>query len=441
MKKFICSNCGYVSPKWFGKCPQCGEYDTAEEVIQKRKNREGNPSLFLNLEDAGEISLERLSTGFSELDRAFRGGIVPGQVILLSGEPGIGKSTIALQIAEKFAERGLVVYVSGEESPQQLKLRADRLLMKRKKNILLTLENDIDEIISSLRNERVSFMVVDSIQTVFSSDLGSSPGSISQVKNVTMKTIDFAKKRGVPVLLVGHVTKEGEIAGPKLVEHMVDTVAYFEGDRRTGLRLLKITKNRFGPSDEVAVFELKENGFVQVENPSFTEGDTDLPGNVLTCVFEGTKPFVVQIQALVSKNRTFSPKRVCKGVDVNRVMLLIAVISKYLRLPIETHDVYVNVVGGLRITDPAADLAIALSIVSSYLEVSLHDTAAVGEIGLDGRVRKVYNINRRLNSLKNSGRIIVPPIEEEKKGVFVVRDLKEAVFIIGGEILGSPGID
>jgi DNA repair protein RadA/Sms len=284
-------------------------------------------------------------------------------------------------------------------------------------------------------------MVVDSIQTVFSSDLGSSPGSISQVKNVTMKTIDFAKKRGVPVLLVGHVTKEGEIAGPKLVEHMVDTVAYFEGDRRTGLRLLKITKNRFGPSDEVAVFELKENGFVQVENPSFTEGDADLPGNVLTCVFEGTKPFVVQIQALVSKNRTFSPKRVCKGVDVNRVMLLIAVISKYLKFPIETHDVYVNVVGGLRITDPAADLAIALSIVSSYLEVSLHDTAAVGEIGLDGRVRKVYNINRRLNSLKNSGRIIVPPIEEEKKGVFVVRDLKEAVFIIGGEILGSPGID
>ncbi|MBZ4662302.1 MAG: repair protein RadA, partial [Thermotoga sp.] len=277
--------------------------------------------------------------------------------------------------------------------------------------------------------------------TVFSSDLGSSPGSISQVKNVTMKTIDFAKKRGVPVLLVGHVTKEGEIAGPKLVEHMVDTVAYFEGDRRTGLRLLKITKNRFGPSDEVAVFELKENGFVQVENPSFTEGDADLPGNVLTCVFEGTKPFVVQIQALVSKNRTFSPKRVCKGVDVNRVMLLIAVISKYLKFPIETHDVYVNVVGGLRITDPAADLAIALSIVSSYLEVSLHDTAAVGEIGLDGRVRKVYNINRRLNSLKNSGRIIVPPIEEEKKGVFGVRDLKEAVSVIGGEILGTPGID
>jgi len=284
-------------------------------------------------------------------------------------------------------------------------------------------------------------MVVDSIQTVFSSDLGSSPGSISQVKNVTMKTIDFAKKRGVPVLLVGHVTKEGEIAGPKLVEHMVDTVAYFEGDRRTGLRLLKITKNRFGPSDEVAVFELKENGFVQVENPSFTEGDADLPGNVLTCVFEGTKPFVVQIQALVSKNRTFSPKRVCKGVDANRVMLLIAVISKYLKLPIETHDVYVNVVGGLRVTDPAADLAIALSIVSSYLEVSLHNTAAVGEIGLDGKVRKVYNINRRLNSLKSSGRIIVPPIEEEQKGVFEVRDLKEAVSIIGGEILGTPGAD
>jgi DNA repair protein RadA/Sms len=240
---------------------------------------------------------------------------------------------------------------------------------------------------------------------------------------------------------VGHVTKEGEIAGPKLVEHMVDTVAYFEGDRRTGLRLLKITKNRFGPSDEVAVFELKENGFVQVENPSFTEGDADLPGNVLTCVFEGTKPFVVQIQALVSKNRTFSPKRVCKGVDVNRVMLLIAVISKYLKFPIETHDVYVNVVGGLRITDPAADLAIALSIVSSYLEVPLHNTAAVGEIGLDGRVRKVYNINRRLNSLKSSERIVVPPVEEEQKGIFGVRDLKEAVSVIGGEILGTPGID
>ncbi|ACM22663.1 MULTISPECIES: DNA repair protein RadA [Thermotoga] len=440
MKKFVCSSCGYVSPKWFGKCPQCGEYDTAEEILEK-KGREGKPSLFLNLEVAGEVSLQRIATGFSEMDRVFKGGFIPGQVILLSGEPGIGKSTLALQLAETFAQSGLVVYISGEESPQQLKMRADRLAIRGKKNILLAVENDLEELIPVLQREKVKFVIVDSLQTVFSSELGSSPGSISQVKNVTMKMINFAKKKNVPVLLIGHVTKEGEIAGPKLVEHMVDTVAYFEGDRRTGLRLLKITKNRFGPSDEVAVFELDEKGFVQVENPSFTEGDTDLPGNVLTCVFEGTKPFVVQIQALVSKNKTFSPKRVCKGVDVNRVMLLIAVLSKLLKLPVETHDVYVNVVGGLRITDPAADLAIALAIVSSYLEVSLRDTVAIGEIGLDGRVKKVYNINRRLNSLKGFGRIIAPPFEGSKEGVFIVHDLKEAVSLIGGESFGPAGTD
>ena len=414
MKKFVCSNCGYVSPKWFGRCPQCGEYDTAEEIVGE-KSREGKPSLFLNLESAGEISLERITTGFSEMDRVLKGGFIPGQVLLLSGEPGIGKSTLALQLAERFAQDGSVVYISGEESPQQLKMRADRLAIKKKENILLAVENDLEELIPVLQNEKVNFAVVDSLQTVFSSELGSSPGSVSQVKNVTMKMINFAKRKNVPILLIGHVTKEGEIAGPKLVEHMVDTVAYFEGDRRTGLRLLKITKNRFGPSDEVAVFELGEKGFVQVENPSFTENGADLPGNALTCVFEGTKPFVVQIQALVSKNKTFSPKRVCKGVDVNRVMLLIAVLSKLLKLPIETHDVYVNVVGGLRITDPAADLAIALAIVSSYLEVSLRDTVAIGEIGLDGRVRKVYNINRRLNSLKGFGKIITPPFEGAKK--------------------------
>ncbi|PLV58955.1 DNA repair protein RadA [Thermotoga sp. KOL6] len=437
MKKFVCSNCGYISPKWFGRCPQCGEYDTAEEVMQKKKDREGKPSLLLNLEVAGKTSLERISTGFSELDRVFKGGIIPGQVILLSGEPGIGKSTLALQLAEKFAEYGSVIYISGEESPHQLKMRADRLVLKRKENIFLSVENDVDEVIAALQDKNVKLIIVDSLQTVFSSELGSSPGSVSQVKNVTMKAIDFAKRKNVPVLLIGHVTKEGEIAGPKLVEHMVDTVAYFEGDRRTGLRILKITKNRFGPSDEVAVFELGEKGFSQVENPSFTEEETDLPGNALTCVFEGTKPFVVQIQALVSKNKTFSPKRVCKGIDVNKVMLLIAVLSKLLKLPIEAHDVYVNVVGGLKITDPAADLAIALAIVSSYLEIPLHNTVAIGEIGLDGRVRKVYNINRRLNSLKSFGKIIAPPVEEKTERILPVRDLKEAVSLIGGEVFGS----
>lgn len=266
MKKFVCSSCGYVSPKWFGKCPQCGEYDTAEEILEK-KGREGKPSLFLNLEVAGEVSLQRIATGFSEMDRVFKGGFIPGQVILLSGEPGIGKSTLALQLAETFAQSGLVVYISGEESPQQLKMRADRLAIRGKKNILLAVENDLEELIPVLQREKVKFVIVDSLQTVFSSELGSSPGSISQVKNVTMKMINFAKKKNVPVLLIGHVTKEGEIAGPKLVEHMVDTVAYFEGDRRTGLRLLKITKNRFGPSDEVAVFELDEKDSFRLKIP------------------------------------------------------------------------------------------------------------------------------------------------------------------------------
>lgn len=443
MKKFVCSNCGYSSPKWFGRCPQCGEYDSAEEAILEKKGREAHASLLLNLEEASSLSLERLSTGFSELDRILRGGLVPGQVLLLSGEPGIGKSTLALQVCEKFAERGTVVYVSGEESPQQIKMRADRLNLKNKENILLSTENDLDAVLTEMSEKKPRFLVIDSLQTVFSSELGSSPGSVSQVKAVTMKVINFSKKRMIPAMIVGHVTKEGEIAGPKMVEHMVDTVAYFEGDRRTGLRILKVVKNRFGPSDEVAVFELEESGFKQVENPSFVEEGVELPGNVVTCVFEGTKPFVVQVQALVSKNRVFAPKRVGKGIDTSRIMLLVAVLSKVVKIPLEHHDIYVNVVGGLRITDPAADLAIALAIVSSYLELSMPGVAALGEIGLDGKVRKVYNIKRRLGALKGFKKIIVPAleVESEEESVIAVQDLREAMRILGGDFSVSTRTD
>jgi len=431
---FVCEKCGYTSPKWFGRCPECGEWNTAKEMIVSSRGEVFETSPLLPLSNITSEKDERMKTGFSELDRALNGGIVPGQVILLAGEPGVGKSTLALEIADNFSEYGNVVYLSGEESLTQLKIRSKRTRIKNENKIFVSMENDLTGLFEYIEKiENLALLIVDSLQTIFIPEYDSAPGSVLQIRETTMKLIKFAKSKAIPVLLIGHVTKEGEIAGPKLVEHMVDTVIYFEGEKGTDLRIFRINKNRFGPSGEIVVFEMREDGIFEVTDPVFVE-EGELPsGNVLTCILEGTRAFVVQVQALVSKSKMANPRRVGRGIDANRIITVSAVMSKKFKLPLENHDIYMNVVGGIRITDPAADLAIALAMYSSLLDIPLGNLVAIGEIGLDGRVRKVYNIKRRIINLKKYEKVLIPWDEGQFEGVIKVRDLSEALRIVGRE--------
>jgi len=431
-KLFVCEKCGYTSPKWFGKCPECGEWNTAKEIISSR----GGVSEISPLLPLSNIVLEkdeRMETIFSELNRALNGGIVPGQVILLAGEPGVGKSTLALEIADGFSRYGNVIYLSGEESLAQLKIRSERTGIKNRDKIFVTMENDLTVLLNHIENiENLALLIVDSLQTIFIPEYDSAPGSVLQIRETTMRIIKFAKTKSIPVLLIGHVTKEGEIAGPKLIEHMVDTVIYFEGEKGTDLRILRVNKNRFGPSGEIVVFEMKEEGIFEVTNPVFVEEGELPPGNVLTCILEGTRAFVVQVQALVSKSKMMNPRRIGRGIDTNRIITVSAVMSKKFKLPFENHDIYMNVVGGIKITDPAADLAIALAMYSSLMDIPLGNLVAIGEIGLDGRVRKVYNIKRRIMNLKKYEKILIPWDEGQFEGAIRVKNLSEALKLWGG---------
>ncbi|MBQ8174692.1 MAG: DNA repair protein RadA [Clostridia bacterium] len=416
---FVCAECEYESAKWLGKCPSCGAWNSFEEQTMTPEVKSAArvaPKEGARAVPIGELALPaymRSGTGMGELDRVLGGGLVQGSVVLLSGEPGIGKSTLLLQISDTIAANNRVLYVSGEESCGQLKLRAERLGVASDSLYLLT-ETSVDGILSECERLSPDVIVVDSIQTVYSDRLTSAPGSISQVRESAMAFIALAKRTGCAVILVGHVNKEGGISGPKILEHMVDAVLYFEGDRRQAYRLIRAIKNRYGSTNEIGVFEMGDRGLSEVPNPSEMMLDgrpTDSPGNCAACVMEGSRPLIAEVQALVSKTAFPAPRRTCDGFDYNRMCLLLAVLEKRLNLRFSENDVYLNVAGGMRIDEPAADLAVALSLLSGITDRLVPERLiAFGELGLSGEVRAISHIDYRVKEAARLGftQILLP---------------------------------
>jgi len=380
---FVCQECGYESPKWLGKCPACNQWNTLIEEIQEETAKALPVALRVRPVRLTEVEItneERFSTGSMELDRVLGGGVVKGSLILVGGDPGIGKSTLLLQICEYIGKGAKILYASGEESASQIKLRADRLGITTQ-NLLLISETNLDNIIQSIHEIKPDMVIVDSIQTIFKPELTSAPGSISQVREGTISLMRVAKDNGIAVFIVGHVTKEGTLAGPRVLEHMVDCVLYFEGERHQSYRILRAVKNRFGSTNEIGIFEMQDKGLMEVDNPSmmFLSGrPNNVSGSCVICTLEGTRPVLAEIQALVSPTSFGIPRRMSTGIDNNRVTLLMAVLEKRVGLNLQNQDAYINVVGGIRIDEPAADLGVAIAIASSFknFEIS-HDTMAV----------------------------------------------------------------
>lgn len=421
---FICQNCGAEFPKWAGKCENCDQWNTLVETVvsaQKTKHQFSSTSKITKFKDIKEQDIERKTTGIGELDRVLGGGLVAGSVVLLAGEPGIGKSTLLTQLSLKVNQQ--VLYVCGEESPEQIKLRINRLaknIVGSQLSFLAT--TNVDEVVAQAG--KPALMIVDSIQTMATEDLTGMAGSVGQIRECAYRLQNYAKETGVPVFLVGHVTKEGAIAGPKVLEHLVDTVLYLEGDKNHVFRILRCQKNRFGPVDEVGVFTMAASGLVEVTNPSdvfLEERQKHVAGSCVAVVMEGTRPMLVEIQALVIPSQLAVPRRVGTGVDQRRLQLLVAVLSKRLRLPLGTDDVYVNVAGGLNLQEPAADLGICLAIASSFKNKAVATrTAVFGEVGLLGEVRKVSWSEKRIKEAKKLGYTTVISPE-------TVKDLSTAV--------------
>ena len=408
---FICQHCGRESLKWLGRCPSCESWNSFESVsIDRRAPGPASSSAWASPEELSSVSLDsspRLSLGISEFDRVLGGGLVPGSLVLLGGEPGIGKSTLLLQVCSHLARAGgTVVYVSGEESPQQVRIRAERLGVSGER-ILLLAETNLDAVLSHLEQHAPTLVVVDSIQTMSLDGVAGAPGSLSQVRECTLALMRYAKQRAVSVLVAGHVTKDGSIAGPGTLEHIVDVVLYMEGERHSAYRLVRGVKNRFGSTDELGVFEMASAGLVEVENPSlvFAGGERgQVIGSVVVPVLEGSRPLLVEIQALTTPAGFGPPRRVANGFDPNRLLLIVAVLSKRGRMKLSDQDVIVNVTGGLRIAEPAADLGVALAIVSSLRDRPLTSGLVVfGELGLGGEVRSVSQPLRRLGEAGRLG--------------------------------------
>lgn len=412
---YECSNCGAQSAKWAGQCSECGKWNTlVESVMTTRGNRKQELGVRsgAKLQSLSEIEsgkVERRQTGIGELDRVLGGGIVPGEVVLMIGEPGIGKSTILTQLALRM---GKVVYVCGEESPGQVKMRVERLQVGTRKQELgnslqMLPEMEVETIIASIEKQDLSLLIVDSVQTLYSSELPGTAGSISQIRECTARLIAYAKSKNVPVVIVGHVTKDGEMAGPKVLEHMVDAVLELTGDRYYDLRLLRTQKNRFGATDEVGVFRMVESGLEEVKNPSeffLAEREEGAVGSAVTVVMEGTRPVLLEVQALVVESELPVPRRVAQGVDVRRVMILLGVLQKYARLPIGNKDVFIKVTGGLTVKEPAIDLAIVLAVASSTSGKPLpKNSVAVGEVGLLGEIRSVSWGEKRVKEATKLG--------------------------------------
>ena len=442
---FYCTECGNETPKWQGKCPSCGAWNTLQEHLEHTKSYGKSKSLPLGTArhanpisevDSGDAI--RFSTGMGELDRVLGGGAVEGSLVLVGGAPGIGKSTLLLQICNALCTQRRVMYVSGEESERQLKLRAQRLAVFPE-NLYILAENHLSYIIHSAEELKPDILIIDSIQTMYSDENESSPGSISQVKDCTMSLMQFSKSNGITVFVVGHINKDGNIAGPKVLEHMVDCVLYFEGDPNTSYRLLRAAKNRFGSTNEIGVFEMLDSGLKEVPNPSqmlLAGRPEGASGTCVACIMEGSRPILAEVQALVGKTSFNVPRRTSDGFDFNRAALLLAVAEKRAGLKLSQFDAYINVIGGLRLDEPGADLPIVLAVASSYRDKPIvGDLAAIGEVGLTGEIRSVSQMNQRLQEIARLGfkQVIIPKYGSEKveipQGltVYRVRNICEAI--------------
>lgn len=443
---FVCQNCGNNSPKWIGKCPACSGWNTyVEEIVTKEKanpifKSKSKPVLINEISLANE---QRIKTDIKEMDRVLGGGLILGSTVLIGGDPGIGKSTLALQIFGKYSENGIkVLYITGEESSNQIKIRSKRLNVNGE-NLYVVTETNIESIINNIENSSPGVVVIDSIQTIYSNDLPSAPGTVGQIRECTSKIVQYAKNKGVSFFLVGHVTKEGSIAGPKVLEHLVDTVLYFEGGKSHPFRILRAVKNRYGSTNEIGVFEMTNDGLKEVSNPSETflsERPLNSSGSVVTPSIEGTRPILVEIQALVSPCNFGVPRRTTIGLDSNRVSLLVAVIEKRGGLHITSQDIFMNVAGGVKIEEPAVDLGICISLVSSFLNKPVSpETIVFGEVGLSGEIRGVSQVDVRLKEAEKLGfkRFILPRInsdnlkhKDSKQKYIGIENINEAIEIL-----------
>lgn len=450
---YICSECGYKSPKWLGKCPGCGNWNTLNETIETPAPASAEPHKITTMKSSlnrpaqlGSVKYNndtRFSTGMRELDRVLGGGVVNGELILVGGDPGIGKSTLLLQICENTGKTKKILYVSGEESSAQIKLRAERLGVQSE-NLYLLSETDVETILEAITDTKPDIVIIDSIQTMHIEAIASASGSVPQVRETTNAFMRVAKSMGISMFIVGHVTKDGALAGPRVLEHMVDCVLYFEGDRQLSFRILRAVKNRFGSTNEIGVFEMRDKGLAEVANPSKTllEGRPEnISGSAIVCAMEGTRGILAEIQALVTPTGFGNPRRMSSGIDLNRVLLLIAVLEKRARMNLSNSDVYINVAGGLRIDETAVDLGICAAIAASQADIALPaDMIFIGEVGLGGELRSVSQIEKRLTEAANLGFKTAIAPKQSLRGakvpdgikVFGVRTISETMKLFRG---------
>ena len=440
--KYVCSSCGYESIRWIGKCPQCNEWNTfSEEIIESAKHKTSKNNISINIFPINEIQHKeenRIKTGMVEFDRVLGGGLIIGSVVLIGGDPGIGKSTLVLQAASKIKLK--VLYATGEESIQQIKSRAARLKIKSD-SLFIASETDLHRILNTINTEKPEVVIIDSIQTIYNSDFDNSPGTVTQIRECTAKLMEDAKKNDYSVIIIGHVTKEGVIAGPKILEHIVDTVIQFEGEWNSSYRIIRAQKNRFGSTNEIGIFEMHESGLQEVKNPSsifINKHENDTPGSTISAIIEGTRPLLVEVQALVTHSNFGYPQRVSNGFDQRRLSILLAVIEKRGGYKISANNVFLNMTGGVRVDEPSIDLAVCCSVVSSLLDRHIdNQTVVIGEVGLSGEIRSVSNIEKRIQEAEklNFKRIVIPSINNPKAkssniNIIPVNSLIEATSIL-----------
>lgn len=435
---YVCSNCAYETPKWLGKCPECGEWATLEEEVRVVENSVKNRALApISVKSVKSMSLTeikpdnelRYKTGMAELDRVLGGGIVKGSLVLLSGDPGIGKSTILLQVCQSLGKKLKILYVSGEESYSQIKLRADRLKVKTE-NLYVLCETDVRAVCEHIQATAPDLVIIDSIQTMNFTELNSSPGCVTQVRECSNLLMRTAKSLSIPIIMVGHVNKDGNIAGPKVLEHIVDAVLYFEGERNLSFRILRAVKNRFGSTNEIGVFEMFDSGLTEVENPSemlISGRPKNTPGSCVACVMEGTRPLLAEIQGLVTSTGFGNPRRISNGFDFNRLAMLIAVLEKRGGYFFGGMDAYINIVGGMKLDEPALDLTIVMALVSSLKDYALRDDVlAFGEIGLAGEIRGVSQCEQRIKEAARLGfsRCVIPKSNMKNLSASIKKDIE-----------------